>query len=96
MTQAEIRRTIKYVLAESSRWLLQTKGHEKKKHTGMQEKKKKKEERIVGSKAQEQARKSYSGRLHTWYLLIARVPVHVTWYNIIRGTWYLYLVLLQQ
>ena len=36
--------TIKYVLAESSRWLLQTKGHEDK-HTGMQEKNKKRKKR---------------------------------------------------
>ena len=52
----------------------QTKGHEEDKHTGMEGKKEKKnEKRKVGSKAQKQARKSYSRRLHSnkssrlWY-----------------------------
>ena len=68
MTRAEITCNIKYVLAESSRWLLHRRRDTKKmKHTGMQEikrKEKKNEKRKVGSKAQKQARKSYSRRLH--------------------------------
>ena len=47
----------------------QTKGREEDKHTGMQGKKirkrKENEKRKVGSKAQNQARKSYSRRLHS-------------------------------
>ena len=45
----------------------QTKGHEEDKHNGMQEKnrKERKEKRKVGGKAQTQARKSYSRRLHS-------------------------------
>ena len=49
MTQAERTRTIKYVLAESSRWLLRRRreGHAEDKHTGMQGKK------ILGVRRQE-------------------------------------------
>ena len=71
MTQEERTRTIKHVLAESSRWLLHRRRDTKKiKHTGMQgEKKEKKEKqnekRKVGSKAQERARESYSRSLHS-------------------------------
>ena len=51
----------------------QTKGYEEDKHTGMQGnkimKENKNEKRKVGSKAQKQARKSYSGRLHSLSLI---------------------------
>ena len=72
MTQADRTRTIKYVLAESSRWLLHRRRNTKKinipgcrgkKKKGKKEKKN--EKREVGSKVQKQARKSYSRRLHS-------------------------------
>ena len=63
MTQAKRTRTIKYVLAESSRWLLHRK--DKKKINVPEGREKKYEKRKVGSKAQKQARKSYSRRLHS-------------------------------
>ena len=71
MTQAERTRTIKYVLAESSRPLLHRLRDTKKINIpGCREKQEKKEskheKRKVGSKAQKQARrKSYSRRLHS-------------------------------
>ena len=70
MTQAERRHTIKYVLAESSRWLLHRRRDTKKINTPDPGKKQEKKEnenekRKVGSKAQKQARKSYSRRLHS-------------------------------
>ena len=71
MTQAERTRTIKYVLAESSRSLLHRLRDTKKINIpGCREKQEKKEskheKRKVGSKAQKQARrKSYSRRLHS-------------------------------
>ena len=70
MTRAERTRTIKFVLTESSRWLLHRRRDTKEdKHIRMQEKnkktKKRKEKRKVGSKAQKQEEKSYSRRLHS-------------------------------
>ena len=59
MTQAERTRTIKYILAESNRWLLHRRRDTKKIniHPGMQGKKirSENEKRKVGSKAQKQA-----------------------------------------
>ena len=64
MTQAGRTRTIKYVLTESSRWLLHRRRETKKINMpGCREKnkeRKKNEKRKVGSKAQKQARKSCS------------------------------------
>ena len=55
MTQAERTRTIKYVLAESSRWLLHRRMNtEKINIPGCRQKKRKKRKRKVGSKAQKQ------------------------------------------
>ena len=69
MTQAERTRTIKYVLAESSRWRLHKRRDTNKINIpGCREKKVRKtknEKRNVGSKVQKQARKSYSRRLHS-------------------------------
>ena len=61
MTQAERTRTIKYVLAESSRWLLHRRRDTKKinipefREKKKEKKEKKHEKRKVGSKAQKQA-----------------------------------------
>ena len=63
MTQAERTCTIKYVLAQSSRWLLHRRKDTKKINIpGCRKKvrKEREEKRKVGSKAQKQARKSYS------------------------------------
>ena len=63
MTQAERTRTIKYVLAESSRWLLHRRRDTNKIHIpgsrgkNNEKKGKKNEKRKVGSKAQKQASK---------------------------------------
>ena len=68
MTQAERTRTIKYVLAESSRWLLHRRRDTKKINLPGCRKKiraERKEKREVGSTTQKQARKSYSRRLHS-------------------------------
>ena len=66
--QAERTRTIKCVLAESSRWLLHRRRDTKNINIpGCSKKirKERKEKRKVGSKAQKHARKSYSRRLHS-------------------------------
>ena len=59
----------KHVLAESSRWLLHRRRNTKKINIPgcrkKRKKEKKNEKRKVGSKAQKQARKSYSRRLHS-------------------------------
>ena len=67
MTQAGRACTIKYVLAESSRWLLQRRRNTKKINIpGCREKYEKKKKRKVGSKAQKQAgKKNDSRRLHS-------------------------------
>ena len=57
MTQAERTRTIKYVLAESSRWLLHRRRDTKKINIPGCRNKIRKEKRKVGSKAQKQATK---------------------------------------
>ena len=65
MTQAERTHTIKYVLADSGRWLLHRRRDMKKinipgfREKIIEKKEKKNEKRKVGSKAQRQARKSY-------------------------------------
>ena len=73
MTQAEIIRTIQYVLAESSRWLLHRRrdtkqtnipGCRKKKKEKKRKEKRKTKSRKQGTK-KKQARKSYSRRPHS-------------------------------
>ena len=64
MTQTERTRTIKYVLAERSRWLLHRRRDTKKINIPGAGKSKRTEKREVGSEAQKQARKSCSRRLH--------------------------------
>ena len=68
--QAEGARTTKYVLTESSRWLLHRRRDTKKVNIPEcreknEKRKKKKQKNKVGSKAQKQARDSYSERLHS-------------------------------
>ena len=66
MTQAERTRTIKYVLAESSRWLLHRRRDTKKINIPGYRKKIIKEKRKTRSRKQgTKARKSYSRRLHS-------------------------------
>ena len=64
MTQAERTRTIKYVLAESSRWLLHRRRNTKINIPGCR-KNFEKEEKPKSRKQGAKARKSYSRRLHS-------------------------------